>query len=93
LARTSYRDPVLKKKWGDFIVIKATIQNKDILLIYFYLFCLIFLRLGLSVCPGYAETHSVFQAGIELREICLPSAEIKGMCHSCFIINILYSSK
>ena len=33
--------------------------------------------------PGCSGTHSVDQAGLELRNspACLPSAGIKGMCH------------
>jgi hypothetical protein len=38
----------------------------------------------ISLCsPGCLGTHSVDQAGLELRNspVCLPSAGIKGMCH------------
>jgi hypothetical protein len=39
--------------------------------------------------PGCLGTHSVDQAGLELRNspasacLCLPSVEIKGVCHHC----------
>jgi hypothetical protein len=46
------------------------------------LFC--FFQDRVSLCsPGCPGTHSVDQAGLELRNLpaCLPSAGIKGVCH------------
>jgi hypothetical protein len=47
----------------------------------------VFLGDRVSLCsPGCPGTHSVDQAGLELRKsacLCLPSAGIKGMCHHC----------
>jgi hypothetical protein len=52
---------------------------------FFFLF-LFFFETGFLCCsPGCPGTHSVDQAGLELRNppasVCLPSAEIKGMSH------------
>jgi hypothetical protein len=57
----------------------------------FVLFCFVFFfsRQGFSAWPGSPGTHSVDQAGLDLRSacLCLSSAGIKGVSHHCLLFS------
>lgn len=48
------------------------------------LFCLFSSQISLY-SPGCPETRSIDQADLELTEICLPAARIKGVYHHCTV--------
>jgi hypothetical protein len=54
-----------------------------VVLFLFFVFCCFFETGFLCVVPGCPGTHSVDQAGLELKSVCLclPSVGITGVCH------------
>ena len=62
----------------------SSASKKDIfllLLFWFFLFCFVFLRQGFSVQPwlSYPGTHSVEQAGLELRDLPASVSQVLGL--------------
>ena len=71
-------------KWVVFVCLFVCLfKSRGLCTFFFFCFFLVF-QDRVSLCsPSCLGTHSVDQAGLELRNspVCLPSAGIKGMCH------------